>query len=148
MPEPRDPGYEARLRGSFGRQGLMRHLGARLDAVSPGRCTVAVDFRPELAQQHGYFHGGVIGALADNAGGYAAFSLVGATESVLTVEYKVNLLAPARGTLLQAVGEVVRAGRTLTVSDVRIMVSDHAETRLCATATVTLITLRTRGDGA
>lgn len=144
---PRNPYFRERILSSFGRQGLMRHLGARVDVVEAGSCEVVLDFREEVAQQHGYFHGGVVGALADNAGAYAAFTLIGPEESMLTVEYKVNLLAPALGQRLRAAGTVVRAGRTLTVSEVRVAVERDGAAKLCALATVTLMTLRTRGDG-
>src|SRR5258705_13643872 len=94
---PRNPDYQARVRDSFVRQGFMGFIGAEIDSLAPGRCILGVGYRPELTQQHGYFHGGLIGTLADNAAGYAAFSLADADTSILTVEYKLNLLEPARG---------------------------------------------------
>lgn len=144
----RDANYDARIRESFSRQGFMGYLGAQIEEMGPGRCVVAVPFRKELAQQHGYFHGGVVGALADNAGAYAAFTLIEADQSMLTVEYKLNLIAPASGVSLRAVGHVVRAGRALTVSKVDVFVHDEAcERRLCAVGIVTMMTLMSRGDG-
>jgi uncharacterized protein (TIGR00369 family) len=126
----------------------MRLLGARIDALGPGRCVIAIDFRDELTQQHGYFHGGSVGALADTAGAYAAFTLIEADQSMLTVEYKINLLAPAQGLALLAVGEVIRAGRRLTVSQTQVSALDAAgEARLCAVAMVTMMALTSRGDG-
>lgn len=143
-----DPHYVERIQDSFNRQGFMRHIGARIEELGPGRCVIAVDFREELAQQHGFFHGGLVGALGDNAGAYAAFTLIEASQSMLTVEYKINLVAPAQGQILKAVGEVVRAGRTLTVCQVRVLaVDDAGEARLCGLATVTMMTLTSRGDG-
>jgi uncharacterized protein (TIGR00369 family) len=142
-----DASYQARITDSFNRQGFMRLIGARIDALAPGQCVIIIDFREDLAQQHGFFHGGLVGALADNAGAYAAFTLIEATQSMLTVEYKINLLAPAKGRTLRAVGEVVRAGRTLTVSQVRVSVLDNGAEQLCALGTVTMMTLMTRGDG-
>ncbi|MBY0612438.1 MAG: PaaI family thioesterase [Beijerinckiaceae bacterium] len=144
--EPRDPDYEARIKGSFARQGFMAHLGARIGALGPGLCVITADFRPEVSQQHGFFHGGVIGALADNAGAYAAFTLIEAHQSMLSVEYKINLLAPGHGDRLRAVGKVIRPGRTLTVSAVDIFVEKDGAETLCATALVTLMTLANRGD--
>lgn len=144
--EPRDPDYEARIGSSFARQGFMAHLGARIDALGPGLCVIAADFRQEVSQQHGFFHGGVIGALADNAGAYAAFTLIEAHQSMLSVEYKINLLAPGHGDRLRAVGKVIRPGRTLTVSAVDILVEKGGVETLCATALVTLMTLANRGD--
>lgn len=143
-----DPNYVERIRDSFGRQGFMRHVGARIEELGPGRCVMAVDFRDELAQQHGFFHGGLVGALADNAGAYAAFTLIEADQSMLTVEYKINLLAPAKGLVLQAVGDVIRAGRRLTVCQTQISALDAAgEPRLCAVAMVTMMALTSLGDG-
>lgn len=143
----RDPDFEAKVRDSFSRQGLARHLGLRLDCLAPGRCTISLPFRLEVAQQHGYFHGGAVGTVADNAAGYAAMSLVSPGESVLTVGYKVNLLEPAKGSLLVAEAEVLRPGRLLTVCDVRVHAEEGGLRRLCASAAVTLVTLRSRGDG-
>jgi uncharacterized protein (TIGR00369 family) len=143
-----DPDYVSRIRDSFDRQGFMRHLGARIDHLGPGKCTIAVDFRDELAQQHGFFHGGLVGALCDNAGAYAAFTLIAADQSMLTVEYKVNLVAPAKGEILKAMGEVVRSGRTLTMCQVHAFAVDGSgNEELCGMATVTMMTLTSRGDG-
>ena len=113
--EPKDPDFERKVRESFARQGIMGHLGARLERVELGLVEVVLPFRPELAQQHGYFHAGAVATVADSAGGYAAFSLFPPGSTVLAVELKVNLLAPADGDLLRARGRVVRSGRTITV---------------------------------
>jgi uncharacterized protein (TIGR00369 family) len=112
---PADPGYAGRCRASFGRQAAMRLIGARLARIEPGIAEVALDFRDDLTQQKGYVHGGIVGMIADSACGYAAYSLMPASSSLVTVEYKINILAPARRGLV-ARGEVVRAGRTLTVA--------------------------------
>ena len=88
---------EARVRESFSRQGFMRHLGAEVTKLGPGECEIQVPYRGEMTQQHGYFHAGVAAAIADSACGYAAYGLMPATSSVLTVEYKINLVAPAAG---------------------------------------------------
>jgi uncharacterized protein (TIGR00369 family) len=144
----RDPHYIDRIRSTFARQGFLRHCGVRLEDVGPGRCVVAAEFGENVAQQHGYFHGGFIGGMADAAGAIAAATLMEATQSLLTVEYKINLLAPAQGPTLRAIGEVVRPGRTLSVSQVNLFDVDGSnEPRLCALATVTVITLTSRGDG-
>jgi uncharacterized protein (TIGR00369 family) len=115
LPSPPDPAYADRVRASFAAQGVMRHLGAVLSLVGPGVCVVELPFRPELTQQDGFFHAGVATTIADTACGYAAFTLMPPGARVLTVELKVNLLAPARGERLRATGRVERAGRTLTV---------------------------------
>lgn len=112
---PKDPDFAARCQASFGRQAAMRLIGARLARIEPGLTEVALAFRDDLTQQKGFVHGGIIGMIADSACGYAAYSLMPATSSLVTVEYKINILAPARGSLL-ARGEVIRPGRTLTVT--------------------------------
>ena len=104
-----------RIHDSFGRQGLMRHLGAELGDVKAGLVTIRLPFRSELTQQHGYFHAGGTASVADSAGGYAGFTLFPHDSSVLTVEFKLNLINPAQGEYLEAVGRVVKPCRTLTV---------------------------------
>jgi uncharacterized protein (TIGR00369 family) len=97
---PLDAASEARVRASFARQGLMRHLGATLTEVGAGMVKVRMPYRSELTQQHGYFHAGATSAIADTAGGYAGFSLFPEDSSVLTIEFKINLVAPAQGDFL------------------------------------------------
>ena len=145
---PANPDYAARVRAEFAAQGFMGFIGAELARIEPGRCEIRLPRRPELTQQHGLFHGGVIATLADNASGFAACSLLPADAGVLTVEFKLNLLRPGGGAALSARGEVVRAGRTLTVcrSDVVALAEDGGET-LCATALVTIMGLAGRPDG-
>jgi uncharacterized protein (TIGR00369 family) len=136
---PSDPQYEKRVRESFARQGAMVHLGATMASVEPGRCEVELPFRPELSQQHGYFHAGVVSAIVDSAGGYAALTLFDEGSEVLTVEFKINLIAPADGERLIAEGRVVRSGRTLTVctGEVRSIRGDTHKT--CAIMQQTLM---------
>jgi uncharacterized protein (TIGR00369 family) len=112
---PPDPDFAARIRRSFGRQRLMATLGATLDRVAPGEVVIALPFREELTQQHGFLHAGAVTSVADTACGYAALTLMPAGAAVLTVEFKVNLLAPAAGERFVARARVARAGRTLTV---------------------------------
>lgn len=139
--EPRDPDYERRTRESFARQGIMAHLGAALEAVAPGRVEIAVPFRPELSQQHGFFHAGVVATLADSAGGYAGFTLFPPEAGVLTVEFKINLLAAADGERLIAIGEVIRSGRTLTVCRFDAWVEKGGARVQCATGMQTLMSI-------
>jgi uncharacterized protein (TIGR00369 family) len=120
---PQDPGFAARVRASFGRQKAMGLIGASLAVVEPGRVEIALPFRDDLTQQKGYVHGGILGMIADSACGYAAFSLMPADCSLVTVEYKINILAPAVGSLV-ARGEVVKPGRTLTVARAEVYGSD------------------------
>ncbi len=110
---PPNPGFAAAVHASFARQGLMTLLGAELRAVTPGGCVIAAPIRPETSQQHGYAHAGLAWAIGDSAAGYAALSLCAETDEVLTVEMKINLMAPARGARLVATGRVLRAGRRL-----------------------------------
>lgn len=141
------PGYAARVRASFDRQRIMALLGAELVRVEPGVCEITLPFKDDLCQQHGYFHGGVIGTIADSAGGYAGFSLMPEDASVLTVEYKLNLLAPADGDRLTARGRVIRPGRTLVVSRADVTVRKRGAETLCATLLQTLMTLHGKTDG-
>jgi uncharacterized protein (TIGR00369 family) len=138
----RDPNYVERVKDAFSRQGFLRHVDARIEEIAPGRCTLAADFRSELAQQNGFFHGGLLGTIADAAGAGAAATLIEAQQWLLTAEYKINFLNPAKARRLKAVGEVARAGRVLSVSQVHLYGVDEAgEEQLCALATVTLMTL-------
>jgi uncharacterized protein (TIGR00369 family) len=124
----------------------MRTLGARLTRVAPGETEVTLPFREDLTQQHGFLHAGIVTTIADSACGYAAFSLMPPDAAVLTVEYKVSLLAPARGDALVARGRVIRAGRTLTVCVGEVVaLSDGAE-KAVATMLATMMTLRERPD--
>lgn len=138
---PADPAFEQRTRESFARQGVMAHLGATLERVEPGRVDISLPFRPELSQQHGFFHAGVIATIADSAGGYAGFTLFPAESGVLTVEFKIHLLAAADGERALAAGEVVRAGRTLTVCRFDAWVEKGGRRVHCATGTQTLMSL-------
>jgi uncharacterized protein (TIGR00369 family) len=113
--EPRDPAFEARVRASFERQRAMHTIGARLIRVEPGEVELALPFREDLTQQHGFLHAGIVTAIVDSACGYAALSLMEPGVAVLSVEFKVNLLAPAAGERMRAVGRVIRSGRTLMV---------------------------------
>lgn len=112
---PIDPDFEARVRASFGRQRLMQTLGVRLTRIAAGECELEMPFDPAFAQQHGFLHAGTLTAVVDSACGYAALSVMPPGAAVLSVEFKVNLLAPAAGDLLIARARVVRSGRTLTI---------------------------------
>jgi uncharacterized protein (TIGR00369 family) len=121
--EPQDPGFAARVRDSFSRQKAMALIGAHLTVVAPGYTEVALAYRDDLTQQKGFVHGGILGMIADSACGYAAYSLMPANASLVTVEYKINILAPAQGDLV-ARGQVVRPGRTLTVTRAEVHAAD------------------------
>jgi uncharacterized protein (TIGR00369 family) len=122
---PQNPDFEGVVRASFARQGLMTLLKAQLHIVSPGRVAIAVPMGAEVTQQSGLFHGGVIGAIADSAGGYAALTLMPAGSEVVTIEYKINFMRGAAGRWLSAHAEVLRAGRSVTVARVTCDVDDQ-----------------------
>ncbi len=144
--EPRDPDFANRVRASFDRQSIMALIGARLTQVEPGRVEIELPYRADLCQQDGFLHAGITSTIADSAGGYAAFSLMPADASVLTAEFKINLLAPADGELLRACGRVIRPGRTLTVCDVEVFAIKNGETKPCAKLLQTLMCLQGRPD--
>ena len=144
--KPANPNFAQAVADSFAKQGIMRHIGARLTDVQPGAVEISVAYADDLSQQHGFFHGGVVGTIADSAGGYAAFSLMAAGDGVLTVEYKVNLVAPADGGLLVARGTVVRPGRTLTLSRAEVVVIKDGRETLCGAMQQTLMRIVGRPD--
>jgi uncharacterized protein (TIGR00369 family) len=145
--QPRDPDWESRVRASFARQAFMTLIGAEIANLAPGAVDIALRYRPDLAQQHGYFHAGTTTAIADSAAGYAALSLYRAGFGVLTTEFKINLLNPAAGARLLARGRVIKSGRTLTVcqSDVYGIGDDGAETHV-ATGLFTMIAAQGLND--
>ena len=124
----------------------MAHLGAQLSVLEPGLAEIRVAFRLELTQQHGYFHAGVTGTIADSACGYAAYTLMPVDSTVLTVEYKLNLLAPAEGEELIARAKVVKAGKTLTICSADVFVRRGGEEKQCATMLATEMCLAGKTD--
>ncbi len=143
---PADLGFEARVRDSFARQSIMTLIGAQLTRVEPGQVEIQLPYRADLCQQHGFFHAGVTATIADSAGGYAAYTLFPADASVLTTEFKINLLAPAAGEHLRAVGRVVKPGRTLTICDVEVFAVQDGQEKICAKLLGTLMTLHGKPD--
>jgi uncharacterized protein (TIGR00369 family) len=137
-----DPHFAARVRDSFGRQKAMALIGAALKRVEAGAVEISLPYRDELTQQKGYIHGGILGMIADSACGYAAFSLMPAGGSLVTVEYKMNILKPGRGSLV-AQGKVIRPGRTLTVARGEVYADDGSHV---ATMLQTLMALPGRPD--
>ena len=136
---PKNPDFEAVVQESFGRQSFMATLGVRLTHLAPGAVDLTLPFSPDLCQQNGYLHAGALASVADSANGYAAFTLAPADTDVLAVEFKINLLAPARGTSFVARGRVLRPGRTLTVCLAEVFAEDGAAPALVATMLSTLI---------
>ena len=151
--EPRDPDFEHRVRASFERQAVMRLLGVTMERVSPGTVELTLPYRADLTQQHGFLHAGIVAAVVDSACGYAALSLMEPGVAVLSVEFKVQLLAPARGAWFRARGEVVRAGRTLSVVSGEMRAFAHAredadaeEGEIVTLLTGTMMTVRGRPE--
>jgi uncharacterized protein (TIGR00369 family) len=144
---PPDPAWETKVRDSFERQGFMRYLHASLTRVAPGLVEIELPFRAELAQQHGFFHAGATSSIADTAGGYAGYSLFPPGSSVLTVEFKINLIAPAKGERLRALAHVIKPGRTLAICDLKVFAASGEREVLCATGLQTLICLNEKADG-
>jgi uncharacterized protein (TIGR00369 family) len=142
MNAPADPQFAPRIRDSFARQKAMTLIGASLGAVAPGVVEITLPFRDDLTQQKGFVHGGIIGMIADSACGYAAYSLMPADCTLVTAEYKINILAAATTSLL-ARGEVVKAGRTLTVARAEVYAVGGTH---IATMQQTLMMLRGRTD--
>ncbi len=141
---PPDIDFAERVRRSFARQEVMRTLGIDLIEVGPGNVTLAMAAAPRLTQQHGFVHAGVMSTAMDSACGYAAFSLMPREAEVLTIEFKVNLLAPAKGRSFRFTGLVLKPGRTITVCEGRAFATDDAGERLVATMTGTLMALTGR----
>ncbi|TCC28865.1 PaaI family thioesterase [Kribbella sindirgiensis] len=124
----------------------MAHLGARIAHVGAGEVHVVLPRRPEVTQQHGYFHAGATSSIADSAGGYAAFTLFPEGSSVLTVEFKINLLAPGEGEHLEAVGTVLKPGRTLTICRLEVYGVTATQRTLVAAGQQTLIQIQSRPE--
>jgi uncharacterized protein (TIGR00369 family) len=150
---PRDPDFERRVRASFARQAVMRTLGVTIERVTAGAVELTLPFRADLTQQHGFLHAGIVAAVVDSACGYAALSLMEPGVAVLSVEFKVQLLAPARGAWFRAHGQVLRAGRTLSVvsGEMRAFAnapgeSDGAEGEVVTLLTGTMMTVRGRPE--
>jgi len=137
-----NPDFEGDARQSFARQGIMGLIGAQMKAIQPGRCIIELPYDERLTQQDGFFHAGVTSTIADSAGGYAAFSLMPPGSRVLTVEFKINLLAPAKGELLRAQARVIKSGRTLTVCTIKAYCLENSESSLCAVVQQTTICIK------
>ncbi|MCC9620944.1 PaaI family thioesterase [Thalassospira sp. MA62] len=135
---PKNPDYAAEVRRRFVDQPYNLSIGSEITDVKPGQVTITMPSRPDLIQHNGYFHGGLIAALADIAGGFAGWSLIAADQGMLTIEYKLNIVAPGQGACLRAVGEVVSRGRSIIVTRVDIFGLVDDTPVLCATALQTL----------
>jgi len=137
--QPQDPNFEARVRESFARQAAMDTLGATLAEVAPGRVVITLPWAAHLTQQHGFLHAGMVSTALDSACGYAGFSLMPADAAVLTIECKINLLAPAQGESFRMVGTVIKPGRTVTVAEGHAYALHQGKEKLVATMGCTLM---------
>ncbi|WP_374619066.1 PaaI family thioesterase [Pandoraea sp.] len=138
---PLDDAVAAKIRASFDKQGVMTHWGAQLSHLADGYCEISLPFSDKVNQQLGYFHGGVIGAIADSAGGYAGYTRILPDQELVTAEYKLNILAPGKGDTLVGRGQVVKAGRTLIVATAELFALDNGKWTLCALMQQTLFVL-------
>ena len=139
-----DPALIARIETSFAKQAFMTTLGARLVRVAPGEVEIALPVSPHLCQQHGFVHAGAVSTIADSAAGYAALTVMPAGAGILTAEFKINLLAPATGEELRALGKVVKAGRTLTLATAEVFAVSGGTRKLCAMMTATCMAIAGR----
>ena len=144
--EPKDAGYADRVRASFDRQAAMTTIGATLASVEPGRVVIELPWAQALTQQHGFLHAGMVATALDSACGYAGFSLMPGDAAVLTIEYKINLLAPAKGQRFRMEGLVIKPGRTVTVAEGRAWAIDDGGEKLIATMSCTLMAVVGRQD--
>jgi uncharacterized protein (TIGR00369 family) len=140
---PRDVADRVRL--SFEKQKVMRTMGATLDHVAAGEVHIGLPMREDLTQQHGYIHAGVVATIADSAAGYAALSIMPADAAVLSIEFKINMLAPAAGSRLIARGTVIKPGRTIVVTNVSVTAVNGGAEKLVATMTGTMMVVTGRG---
>ena len=142
--EVKAPGYVARVHDSFALQGAMQTIGARLGLVAPGSVDIELDWAAGLTQQHGFLHAGVVATALDSACGYAGLTLMPEEAAVLTIEFKINLLAPARGERFRMEGRVLKPGRTITVCEGRAYALEGDQEKLVATMGCTLMAVTGR----
>ena len=134
--------FQQKVQESFRQQGFMEHIGAELVTVKEGFCEIHLPYSAQLTQQNGYFHAGVISTIADNAAGYAAYSMMEPTSAILTVEFKINLLSPGDGEKLIARSKVLKHGKTLTICRSEVYTVKKGKEKLCSAGQWTLIELR------
>ncbi|CAA9402731.1 MAG: Thioesterase [uncultured Ramlibacter sp.] len=144
--DPADAAFAERVRASFARQGAMATIGATLARIEAGEVEIMLPWAAGLTQQHGFLHAGMLATALDSACGYAGFSLMPADAGILTIEYKINLLAPARGQRFRMVGTVLKPGRTISVAEGRAYAIDDGREKLVATMNATLMTIMGRDD--
>ena len=144
--EPQDSAYKEKVLESFNRQGIMKTVNASVLSIQPGEVELKFPYQPNLTQQHGFVHAGIVSTVLDSACGYAAFSLMPENAAVLTIEFKVNLLSPARGDWFRAMGKVKKFGKTITVTEGELFAYVGKEQKLVATMVDTIMSVYDR-DG-
>ena len=144
--EPKYEGFKKKVEESFSRQQFMKLLNAKLIDVQPGFCEIHIPYDQKLTQQHGFFHAGIISTIADNAAGYAAFSLMEEDSTILSVEFKLNIMAPGDGEVLIGRSNVLKNGRTLTICRSEVYILKNGEEKLCAASQTTLMDLKNKSD--
>ncbi len=137
--EPKYPDYVARVEKSFSDQAVMKTIGASIEAISPGKIEIEFPYQSNLTQQNGFIHAGIVSTVLDSACGYAAFSLMPIDVSVLTIEFKINLLSPATGDRFRGYGKVKKAGRTISVAEAELYAFSDQGKKLVATMVGTLM---------
>lgn len=141
-----DPGYDARVRRNFASQQTMATMGVSLTRIEPGTLELQMPYNVKFSQQNGFLHAGAVSAALDTACGLASYTLMPADADILTVEFKINMLAPARGQTFRFVGHVVKPGRTLVVAEGRAFANDDGHEKLIATMSATMMTILRRGE--
>jgi uncharacterized protein (TIGR00369 family) len=144
--EPTDPAWESRVRGSFARQPMMETIGAVLERVAPGEVDIRVPFRPAISQHHGFVHAGALTTAVDTACGYAALTLMPPGAGVLSIEFKVSLMAPGKGEAILARGRVVKPGRNVTFCHGEVFALEGGREKLVATMSATMMVVQGRPD--
>lgn len=139
--QPQNPDFVQAVQRSFAKQNMMALIGARLTKIEAGYVEISLPFKAGLTQQHGFLHAGVVTTIADSAGGYAAFSLMPADATVLSIEFKINLLRPAAGELFIAKARVLRAGKQISVCQSEVEALKGDEAKVCAVMQMTMMTV-------
>jgi len=136
-----DPNYETRVRSSFAKQAAMKTIGASLVSLTPGEAVIDFPYNQSLTQQNGFIHAGVVTTVVDSACGYAAYTLMPADSEVLTIEYKVNFMSPAKGDSFKCIGKVLKSGRTITVCTGEVLAIKDGKETVVASMLATMISL-------
>jgi len=144
--KPKDQNYRSKVKESFNRQGIMRTINASISKIEPGKVEIELKYSPEITQQHGFVHAGIVSTVLDSACGHAAMSLVPEDAGVLTIEFKVNLLAPAAGDLFKAIGVVKKNGRTIVVTEGELIAYDGEDEKVVATIVGTMMCITGRDN--